>query len=84
MFCSTHTDQALLIWQYDSETFKPEISRTTYLKATLLRDLGKGMRANVLQKKACSLRRECIHATSKRDAELTVTDFDILVTFQSR
>ena len=84
MFCSTHTDQALLLWQYDSETFKPEISRTTYLKATLLRDLGKWMRANALQKKSYYLRRGCIHATSKRDAELTVTDFDDLVTFQSR
>ena len=79
-----HIDQALSIWQYASDTFRPEIARTTYLKATLLRLLGKEMRANVFLKKACSLRRECMPAINKPDAAFTVADFTEPVTFQSR
>ena len=63
--------------------YKPELARTTFLKAKLLQSLGKDQKAAVALKVSNRLRRE-ITQTWKESADLTMDDFDKLVTFWSR
>lgn len=79
-----HVDRALVIWEYDPNVYKPEIARTSFLKAWLLEELGMDLKARVLYKRAYALRRELVPALGKSDAELDDDDFDALVTFWSK
>jgi len=78
-----YIDQALSAWEFDANVFREEIARTTFLKASVLYTLGKEMRAKVLLRRACALRREVVK-DSKKDEELGQKDFDDLVTFWSK
>lgn len=78
-------NKALECWNYDPEVYKPEIARTTFLKAKLMRRLGKEQKASVALKVACRLRRDLVPLADDRDASLlNFEDFDVLVTFWSR
>ena len=81
---STMINAALQSWSYDAEVYAPEIARTTFLKALLLQELGKTLKANVAFNVAKRLRAK-IAPKDKRDVRtLTVQDFDELVIHWSK
>lgn len=81
---STIINDALKIWSYDADVYKPELARTTFLKKTLLEKLGQTQKAAVAMKVACRLRNELVPQDRRDPADLTAEDFDSLVTFWSR
>lgn len=75
---------ALQSWSYDVEVYRPELARTTFLKARLLEKMGKTQKANVAYKVAGRLRAEVV-PTDRRDVKsLAMKDFDEIVTFWTR
>ncbi|KXX76299.1 putative UDP-N-acetylglucosamine--peptide N-acetylglucosaminyltransferase SEC [Madurella mycetomatis] len=80
----TMINEALRVWSYDAEVYKPELARTTFLKAHLLEQLGKTQKANVAFKVAARLRAE-VAPKDKRDIRsLEPRDFDCMLAFWSR
>ncbi|KAI0403726.1 hypothetical protein F4802DRAFT_607964 [Xylaria palmicola] len=72
---------ALQTWSYDTEVYRPELARTTFLKAKLLETIGKTQKANVAYKVAGRLRAEIV-PDDKRDVRaLSMKDFDEIVPF---
>ena len=82
--CSTAINDALQAWSYDVDVYKPERERTTFLKATVLLQLGNTSKANVAFKVAGRLRGELVLNYRTNIADLAMQDFDSLVTFWSR
>ncbi|KAH7323575.1 tetratricopeptide repeat domain-containing protein [Rhexocercosporidium sp. MPI-PUGE-AT-0058] len=76
-------NDALKTWSFDPESYKPELARTTFLKARLLAKLGKTQKAAVTLKVACRLRKE-VTGKVEDSSSLTSEDFDRLVAFWSR
>ena len=75
---------ALQTWSYDAESYKPELARTTFLKARLLEQLGREQEGNIAFKVAGQLRKE-IEPEDNRDVkDLSAEDFDHLLAFWSR
>ncbi len=75
---------ALQTWSYDAEVYKPELARTTFLKAKLLDQLGKTQKAGIAFKVAARLRKELVPEDKRDVKELAPDDFDRLVAFWSR
>lgn len=78
------TNAALQTWSYDAETYKPELARTTFLKARLLEELGKTHKATVAFKVAARLRAEIVPGDKRDVGSLRPEDFDCLLAFWSR
>ena len=77
-------NQALQSWSYDAEIYRPELARTTFLKAILMEKLGKPQKAKVAFKVAARLRAEVV-PEDKRDVQsLSTEDFDSIVMFWNR
>ncbi|KAF2189239.1 tetratricopeptide repeat domain protein [Zopfia rhizophila CBS 207.26] len=76
-------DQALKIWNADAEIYKPEIARTTFLKAKMLRTMGDDA-SDEYYNQASALRYEIIGNVEESGKHLEESDFDSLVTFWSR
>lgn len=77
-------NDALQRLSYDAEVYRPELARTTFLKAQLLEKMGKVQKANVAYKVSGRLRAEVI-PDDKRDVKsLAMKDFDDIVTFWTR
>ncbi|KAI0858271.1 hypothetical protein F4860DRAFT_486771 [Xylaria cubensis] len=80
----TMINEALKIWSYDAMVYKPELARTTFLKARLLEQLGKTQKANIAFKVVQRLRADVV-PNDKRDVRsLEPQDFDCLLAFWSR
>lgn len=78
-------DQALRIWNVDREVYKPEITRTSYLKAKILRQKGEEHeKFSGLFKQATSSWKVLTGSRNIHSEDLTEEDFDQLVTFWSR
>lgn len=77
-------DQALSSWQLDAESFRPEIARTTWLKARQKGAAGEAYARKQLQWEAATLRNELRPDDRKAPGELEDRDFDDLVAFWSR
>jgi hypothetical protein len=77
-------NKALECWDYDSDVYKPELARTTFLKARLMQQLGKEQKASVLLKVACRLRKNLVPFDDRDASLLSFEEFDMLVTFWSR
>lgn len=77
-------DQALESWRMDTASFKPEIARTTWLKARQVKLSGNVAAAAELESKAASLRAEILPGDQRTSKHLTDEDFDDLVAFWSR
>ncbi|KAE8150033.1 tetratricopeptide repeat domain-containing protein [Aspergillus avenaceus] len=77
-------NDALQAWSYDANVYKPELARTTFLKATALYQIGRTSKANVVIKVACRLRRELLPDACNDATNLSMDDFDELVSFWSR
>ena len=82
-FTSTMINQALKTWSIDSEIYKPELARTTFLKAQVMQTLGKEQKATVALKVACRFWYE-IKKEKKDPASMSLEDFDPLVPFFAR
>ncbi|KAI0100946.1 tetratricopeptide repeat domain-containing protein [Nemania sp. FL0031] len=80
----TMINEALKIWDYDASVYKPELARTTFLKARLLEQLGETQKANIAFQAAQRLRDDVV-PNDKRDVRsLEPEDFDCLLAFWSR
>lgn len=78
-------DQGLGIWQREERFHRPELARTTFLKAILAEKCGNKEEAARLTKTAREIRNKVPHATVKTDEEpLTEGDFDEIVAFFAR
>lgn len=77
-------EQALRIWRPMETVFNPEIARSTFLMAKVLRQSGAIQQAVELFKEARELRNRVPSAPKKEDVSLGEADFDVLVTFFSR
>ena len=77
-------DQALKVWSTNKLVYKPELARTSFLKARVLFQQNDDKRALELFKEAVELRNSVPNAKSKPDRDLEEKDFDNLVTFWSR
>ncbi|KAI9794810.1 MAG: hypothetical protein M1816_002938 [Peltula sp. TS41687] len=77
-------DQALKVWGADRTIYKPEIARSSFLKAKILYHLGEEKKASELLKEASTARRELKRSSKKQDGDLIEEDFDELVTFWSK
>jgi hypothetical protein len=77
-------DQALKVWNADESLFRNEIARTSFLKAKVLRRLGKDGLALTYHYKATTLRGHILKSSTVEDTDLVEDDFDRLVTFWSR
>lgn len=66
------------------DVYKPELARTTFLKARVLLQSGNTSEANVVFKVAGRLRGKLVRDDRTNIADLTMQDFDSLVTFWSR
>ncbi|KAI0445097.1 P-loop containing nucleoside triphosphate hydrolase protein [Xylaria telfairii] len=77
-------DTALQTWNYDAEIYKPELARTTFLKARLLEHMGKTQEADVTYEAAARLRAALVPQDNRHVKELDSSDFDNLVMFWSR
>ncbi|KAK8084485.1 hypothetical protein PG997_005756 [Apiospora hydei] len=77
------TDQALNVWAVDESAYRPEIARTTFLKAKVAWALERETDALNLYRKAAKLRRKLTNQHKKHD-QLSESEFDELVTFWSR
>ncbi|KAI0447529.1 hypothetical protein F4803DRAFT_573382 [Xylaria telfairii] len=77
-------NDALQRLSYDAEVYRPELARTTFLKAQLLEKMGKVQKANVAYRVVGRLRAEVV-PNDKRDVKsLTMKDFDDIVTYWTR
>lgn len=72
------------VWESDREVYRPEIARTSFLKAKVLFKRNDFKSATDAFKEAANLRRKVKHAITKGDRDLVEEDFDELVTFWSR
>jgi hypothetical protein len=72
------------VWESDREVYRPEIARTTFLKAKVLFRKNDVKDATEAFKEAANLRRKTKYAAAKDDRDLVEDDFDDLVTFWSR
>lgn len=79
----TLIDQALKVWSTNEQVYKPELARTSFLKARVLFQQG-DKRALELFRDAVRLRTSIPKVKSKPDRDLEEKDFDDLVTFWSR
>lgn len=77
-------DGALQTWNHDAEAHKPEIARTTFLKAKLLQRLGETLKARATFTAVSRLRKELLPGDIRDVATLEARDFDKLLTFWSR
>ena len=77
-------DQALKVWRTNKPVYKPELARTSFLKARVLFQQKDDKRASELFKEAVKLRNSIPNVKSKPDRDLEEKDFDNLVTFWSR
>lgn len=78
-------DAALQTWNYDTEIYKPELARTTFLKARLLVYMGKAQEADVAYEAAARLRAALVPRRDNREVkDLDSSDFDNLVMFWCR
>ena len=82
--CSTRIDDALKVWSYHPDIYKPELARTTFLKKGLLDKLGRTQEAAVAMKVACGLRKDMVPQDTTDPSALKGEEFDKLVTFWSR
>lgn len=71
-------NEALKIWSQDPEIYKPELARTTFLKAKVLETLHKDQKAAVALKVARRLRQE-LTKEKRSPLSLTTEDFEKLV-----
>ena len=76
-------DQALAIWNANRVVYKPEIARSSFLKAKILHHAGLLEDASSLFKEAANARRELAADKQKLDRDLVEDDFNDLVTFWS-
>ncbi|KAJ8130476.1 hypothetical protein O1611_g3151 [Lasiodiplodia mahajangana] len=77
-------NDALCSWGYDAEVYRPEIARTTFLKAQVLEKMGAAQEANAAYEVAGRLRMGVV-PDDKRDVKsLTMKDFDAIVIFWTR
>jgi hypothetical protein len=75
---------ALLYWSHDSETYRPELARTTLLKARLLEKMGQSDKANNAYKVAGRLWMQ-LASGDKRDVRgLEPSDFAPYLMFYHR
>ncbi|KAF2160591.1 hypothetical protein M409DRAFT_28977 [Zasmidium cellare ATCC 36951] len=81
---SSLIDQALGSWRMDQTSFKPEIARTTWLKARELSLRGNLTGALDLQRTAALMRGELKPGDQRQSKHLSDADFDDLVAFWSR
>lgn len=77
-------NSALHTYKYDAEVYKPELARTTFLKARIFQQQGLDHKAAVTTKVAANLRSALVPESKKAVADLEQADFDALVTFWSR
>ena len=77
-------EQALKVWDSDREVYRPEMARTTFLKAKVLYEGNNLKSATETFKEAANLRNKVKHAVAKSERDLVEEDFDNLVTFWSR
>ncbi|KAI0454274.1 hypothetical protein F5B21DRAFT_524948 [Xylaria acuta] len=77
-------NEALQSWSYDVEIYRPELARTTFLKAQLYDTIGKIQKANMAYKVAGRLRAEVVSGDKRDVRSLTMKDFDEIVPFWSR
>lgn len=77
-------DQALDSWRADAESFRQEIARTTWLKASHRAKSGNPAEAEELREQAAAMRRELRPDDDRTAHDLTYADFDELVAFWSR
>ncbi|KIW74479.1 hypothetical protein Z517_12419 [Fonsecaea pedrosoi CBS 271.37] len=77
-------DQALGIWGTHQATYRPELARSSFLKAKILHRAGAVDDASALFKYAAKSWRELSAGANKPDRDLTEEDFDELVTFWSK
>lgn len=77
-------DQALKVWGVYNQIYRPELARTTFLKARVLFKKGDDKQALKLFKEAVKLRNLIPQAKSKPEQDLGEKDFDELVMFWSR
>jgi hypothetical protein len=80
----SHANEAPKCWDFDPEIYKPEIARTTLLKARALDALGESQEAAVAMRDALPRRKELLPEEDKAALSLKPRDFDALVTFWSR
>ena len=85
-YCSYRAliNQALKIWRLKEAVFRPEIARTTFLKAKVEMEAGCTQAAAGLFKEARNIRNRIPGASKRSDILLKEADFDELVTFFSR
>lgn len=74
-------NSALQTWSYDPEVYRPELARTTFLKAQLLETIGKTQKANVAYRVAGRLRAEIVPDDKRAVRTLSMKDFDDIVPF---
>ncbi|KAI8951758.1 hypothetical protein F4801DRAFT_543348 [Xylaria longipes] len=74
-------NEALQTWSYDAEVYRPELARTTFLKAQLLETIGKAQKANVAYKVAGRLRAKIVPSDKRDVRALSMKDFDNIVPF---
>lgn len=75
---------ALQAWSFYPEIFKPELARTTRLKANLLQQLGQTTKAKVAFKVAGRLRAELVPDDKRDIGSLEDSDFESLLLFLAR
>lgn len=71
------------MWSADESSYRPEIARTTFLKAKVVMALDREMEAAALYHKALASRKRLTIQPQKHE-QLGEADFDELVTFWSR
>ncbi|KAI1121517.1 P-loop containing nucleoside triphosphate hydrolase protein [Nemania abortiva] len=76
--------EALHIWRYDAEVYRPELARTTFLNAQVLEKMGKTQEADSAYKVAGQLRKEVVPTDNRDVKNLAMKDFDAIVTFWTR
>jgi hypothetical protein len=74
----------LKIWSANKAAYKPELARSSFLKAKILHRDGAREEAALLFKDAARSRRELSGDREKLDQDLSEVDFDDLVTFWSK
>ena len=82
--CSKLVDQALSIWAANEAAYKPELTRTTFLKSKVLASKESSDKASLALAQTVSGYRSLVPGSKKEGNDLTEADVDELVTFWSR
>ena len=82
--CRILLSSALQIWGKSAKFYKPEIARSSFVMANVLKELGRDQEADAMLNEAAALGAKVSTVLAIDKSQLTEADFDALVMYWSR